>query len=295
MKRLSAALLFLLGLASAALAQTFTMPPPAGVTVIGCVYNLSPPTLLTATAGFMQCDSTGKLIVSGGGGGGGAVTIADGADVAEGAIADIASIAGGTGTVSAKLRLITTQLSTLNTTLGSPFQAGGSIAASENHIGEVGGNILPITNDMTTTNATVTTGQSIGGIQTLANAVRVSGALGASGTSGIIQSLTVTFTDAVGSGPLDVYFYNATVTTGTNCQNATAFVLQNGDRDKVLGVAHVTDFTASNTAVFAQANNLAIPFGLSSATSVFACVVARASFAITGTTNASIKVNVLRN
>lgn len=167
--------------------------------------------------------------------------------------------------------------------------------AGENHIGEVGGNILPITNGMTTSNATVTTGQSIGGIQTLANAVRVSGSLGASGTSGIIQSVVLTFLDAVGSGPLDVYFYNATVTTGSNCANATAFVLQTADRTNVLGVAHVTDFTSSNTAVVAQANNLAIPFGLASSTSLFACVVARASFAITGTANASLKVNVLRN
>lgn len=170
-----------------------------------------------------------------------------------------------------------------------------TVAASENHLGEVGGNILPITNGMTTSNATVTTGQSIGGIQTLANAVRVSGSLGASGTSGIIQSVVLTFLDAVGSGPLDVYFYNATVTTGSNCQNATTFVLQTADRTNVLGIVHVTDFTSSNTAVVMQANNLAIPFGLASSTSLFACVVARASFVITGTTNASIKVNVLRN
>lgn len=47
---------------------------------------------------------------SGGGGGGGAVTIADGADVAEGATTDAAATAGGTGTVSAKLRRISTQL-----------------------------------------------------------------------------------------------------------------------------------------------------------------------------------------
>lgn len=46
----------------------------------------------------------------GGGGGGGAVTIADGADVTEGAIADAASTAGGAGTVSAKLRRLTAQL-----------------------------------------------------------------------------------------------------------------------------------------------------------------------------------------
>jgi hypothetical protein len=47
------------------------------------------------------------------GGGGGAVTVADGADVAEGAVADAAVAAGAAGTVSAKLRRVTTQLGAL--------------------------------------------------------------------------------------------------------------------------------------------------------------------------------------
>lgn len=88
----------------------------------------------------------------GSGGGGGAITIASGAvasgayssgSIASGAfasgsigsgamvdlgaIADAAATAGSTGTLSAKMRLMTTQLGTLNTTLGTPFQAGGSI------------------------------------------------------------------------------------------------------------------------------------------------------------------------
>lgn len=48
-----------------------------------------------------------------GGSGGGAVTIADGADVAEGAVADAVVAAGATGTVSAKLRRLTTDLDAL--------------------------------------------------------------------------------------------------------------------------------------------------------------------------------------
>jgi hypothetical protein len=83
-------------------------------------------------------DITGTLCsIAGGGGGGGAITIADGADVTQGAIADAASSAGGTGTLSAKLRLVTTQLGTLNTslgtintTLGTPLQAGGAVNAT---------------------------------------------------------------------------------------------------------------------------------------------------------------------
>lgn len=50
------------------------------------------------------------LPTSGGGTGGGAVTIADGADVAEGATTDAAAAAGGVGTISAKLRRISAQL-----------------------------------------------------------------------------------------------------------------------------------------------------------------------------------------
>lgn len=81
-------------------------------------------------SGIDRCapvSATNPLPITSSGGGGGAVTIADGADVAEGAVADAASAAGGVGTVSAKLRLMTTQLGTINTTLGSPFQASGSI------------------------------------------------------------------------------------------------------------------------------------------------------------------------
>jgi hypothetical protein len=131
MKKLSLALLFWLGLSSIALAQTkFTMPPPAGV-VVGGVQVVTTcgaaSGLVAGNTAFIAMDTTGALCTNASGGGGGAATIANGADVAEGNTADAASTAGGTGTVSAKLRLMTTQLGTINTTLGSPFQAGGSI------------------------------------------------------------------------------------------------------------------------------------------------------------------------
>lgn len=49
-------------------------------------------------------DTAGQVKTTGGGGGGGAVTIADGADVAEGATTDLAVVTDTTGTVSGKLR-----------------------------------------------------------------------------------------------------------------------------------------------------------------------------------------------
>lgn len=124
MKKLCAALFGLL-LASAAQAQSVTMPPPAGTVAILCVYNTSPPTLITTNVGFVQCDSTGKLIVSGGGGGGGAVTIADGADVAQGAKNDAAYSGSGDSTVVAALK-------------GMYALIGGPIPTGTNIIGKVG-------------------------------------------------------------------------------------------------------------------------------------------------------------
>lgn len=61
--------------------------------------------------GPITVDTTGKLCDTGAAAGGGAATIADGADVAEGATADAAATPGSTGTVSAKLRLLTSMLS----------------------------------------------------------------------------------------------------------------------------------------------------------------------------------------
>lgn len=85
-------------------------------------------------AGFVRFPSAqtvtgagGTFPVTGASGSFASGSIASGAMVDLGAIADAASTAGGTGSVNAKLRLMTTQLGTLNTTLGTPFQAGGSI------------------------------------------------------------------------------------------------------------------------------------------------------------------------
>lgn len=52
----------------------------------------------------VKVDTAGALVTSGGGGGGGPATIADGADVAEGATTDAAVITDVSGTVSGKLR-----------------------------------------------------------------------------------------------------------------------------------------------------------------------------------------------
>lgn len=86
---------------------------------VGGLATEAAPTFVEGLPGYLSFDLAGALRVSSSGGGGGAVTIADGADVTEGAIADAASTAGGVGTISAKLRLMTTQLGSLGVAQGS--------------------------------------------------------------------------------------------------------------------------------------------------------------------------------
>ena len=146
---------------------------------------------------------------------------------------------------------------------------------------------------ITTSNNTVTTGKSIGGLITITNAARVSGTAGNPGTGGMIQSVVLNFKDAIGSVPMDLYFWNANPTNST-CTDNTTFVESYTDVGQ-LGIVHMTDLTAGNTAALGQANNLAIPYAIASGTSIYMCIVTRGSAAITGVANANATIGLLRN
>lgn len=93
------------------------------------------PTSLATSFAWMrvQVDAAGDVRISGaqattgagggGGGGGGAVTVANGADATQGAIADAAAAPGGAGTLSAKLR-------TLTGAAGAPTDAAAAAAGT---------------------------------------------------------------------------------------------------------------------------------------------------------------------
>lgn len=64
-KRLALAALSVIAIGVAiAWSQSFTMPPPAGVIVNGCVFTTTPPTLATTNLGLVQCDAQGRLLIS---------------------------------------------------------------------------------------------------------------------------------------------------------------------------------------------------------------------------------------
>ena len=86
------------------------------------------------TSGISNCapvSATNPLPVLGTGGTGGSVTIADGADVTQGALADAACATdNGTCSEQALLKRANQRLTTAITALGSPLQAGGVVSVT---------------------------------------------------------------------------------------------------------------------------------------------------------------------
>lgn len=89
------------------------------------LYAWSPSQLMPV---LLTVDAAGNLAVtgSGGGGGGGAVTVADGADVAEGATADAAVTSDTAGTLSAKLRGLVKILASVWDSVNGRLKVDGS-------------------------------------------------------------------------------------------------------------------------------------------------------------------------
>ncbi len=114
MKRFALALFFAVMACGAAQAQSVVRVNAQAVATCGGQ---------SLTAGIfypVTIDLTGTLCVASGAGGiTAAVTVANGADVVEGNTADAASAVGGVGTVSAKLRLMTSQLDAIATSVSA--------------------------------------------------------------------------------------------------------------------------------------------------------------------------------
>lgn len=238
-------------------------------------------------------NTTGEPESCGTGGGGGGDATAANQVTTNTEIGGLTEAAPGTDTASSglngRLQRVAQRLTSMITALTNTIV----LQAGENHVGEVGNNQITITAAQTSTVVTYTTGQAIGGLITYANAARVSGATGAPGTSGLIQRAMV-FSKITNTVQTDIILFNANP-TGSTCTNASAYSLAAADFDKVIGVAHVTDWTASASAYTGQAQNLAIPYALVSNTSLFGCLVARGSITAASTSDFSTAAAVIRN
>jgi hypothetical protein len=222
---------------------------------------------------------------------GSAVTIADGADVAEGATTSTPYAGSGTTSVVGALKGAYSQLASLITSVNSAVPAG------ENHIGETGWNQAIVQVSVGTTATTVTAGKSIGGLVSQTGFVRVSAASGNPGTGGILQSAQLTFKDAIGSVPMWLYAFTSQPSAST-CTDNTTFALANNDRDKLVPGTPIpiSSWFASNTVAVGNYVNAALPYNLNSTTTMYFCLVTQGSAVVTtSTTGATISLGLLRN
>ena len=175
------------------------------------------------------------------------------------------------------------------------------IPAGENHAAEIGSNQIAVQVAQTVTaSSAYTSGNAVGGLITIANAARVSGSLGSGGSGGILQNVAVNAKSAQTTA-MEVWIFNSNP-SGSTCTDKTGFVLATADFDKVVGVAPIPGTPANNSGWFSgstgsvgMAANLALAYDLSSATSLFACLVTRSTPTFSATTDISVKFNLLRS
>jgi hypothetical protein len=237
-------------------------------------------------AGICIVSATPIYAAGGGGGGGGAVTVANGADVAEGSTTDAAAVPGGAGSLSAKLRTLTAQMPA---TLGQKASAASLAVAiaSDQTIIPVNTPVSKIvTQAPTITAAAYAAGNCIGGLLTFAGMTR------ANDITGIVQQAGV-FCKSTQSGAVDLILFGANPTASTLTDKAPLSIAAI-DFDKVLGVAHITDWTSLGTPSFAQALGLAMPFKpASGTTTIYGVLVARSTPTFASTSDVEVYVKAL--
>lgn len=119
-------------------------------------------------------------------------------------------------------------------------------------------------------------GNAVGSLITLAGVNRVSGA------SVYAQSVAVS-SKSVQAGQMDLVFFNANPTSST-CTDKTAFSVATADAAKIVGAAHVSDWTASALGSMGQMQQP--PIGIAvPATALYACLVTRSTPTFTATTD----------
>lgn len=161
-------------------------------------------------------------------------------------------------------------------------------AASELHLGQIGGTQVFLTATPTVTAGAYTTGQCVGTVNSLSGAARVNSG------SGIIQSVLVTVKTAL-IAPYDVLFFSTNPSNSTFTDNS-ALAVNVLDLQSLCGVAHCTEVVSLGTPQALQAPNLALPFKLSAAATIlYAAVVIRGGQTFASTSAIGLNVNILQN
>ena len=147
----------------------------------------------------------------------------------------------------------------------------GAFSATEASVGQIGGQIFTASTTLTVQAAAYSNGHCLGGKLTIANLARANDITGRI-TKLVLQS------KALQTFAFDVVLFNADP-SGSTLTDRSALDVVAADWDKVIGVIHVSDWTAlGTTRSVAQALGLNIPFApVSGARTLFAAIVVRST------------------
>lgn len=160
--------------------------------------------------------------------------------------------------------------------------------AGENHIGEVGGNIVKVTaNPTVSASPAYSSGDVMGALLTFSNVARVAAG------SGLLQSVTLNFKSAQ-TAATDFVWCGGDNPTGTTLTDNAAVAVAAADYNKCR-VVHVTDCTSLGTPSVCTADNLAFPFALTSGTTGYGFLVTRGTPTLASTSDVEVALRILRN
>lgn len=143
-----------------------------------------------------------------------------------------------------------------------------------------------------TASSAYTSGNAVGGLMTLPSATASNGN-GSTSPSATLQSVLM-YTKSAQAVSTDVFLFSANPSAST-CTDKTAFSLAAADFDKVVGVAHINDWTSGGTPSIGQSQNLALPVVLASGTAMYACAVTRGTPTYTSTSDVELAYRLYQN
>ncbi|WP_313534387.1 hypothetical protein [Sphingomonas sp.] len=183
-------------------------------------------------------------------------------------------------TGNASLSQIAGYLDTVEVLLAAPTPAG------EAYIGRVGGDVLtaPGNTPVVTTTA-YASGNVVGSLLTFTNAAR------AAAGSGLIQAASV-LSKSAQTAALDLLIFSANPSASTFTDKA-AVTINAADTDKLVGVIHLTDWSALGTASIAQAVAAGLPFKLAAGTALYGVLVARAAMTLASTSDLTPSLRII--
>jgi hypothetical protein len=211
------------------------------------------------------------------------LSIADGANATQGAIADAVVAAGAAGTLSAKLRRLTTDTAAVLAACQAATPAG------EAHLGAVGGDSLSITPILAVTTAVYAAGNSLGGKLTLTNAMRLSGG------SGIWQSCLIIDKDNQ-KPALDILLFDSDPTSGTYTDKMAIASLST-DAAKLIRRLSVaaSDYVTVNNVAIADLSAIGKVVKASGSANLFAVINNLSTPTFTSTTSFIVRFGFLRD